>query len=75
MEDTRLQSGLQASDVMSGELSQVLLEFVWPLLVALDEQIDKRLVRAFFKTLSKLLCSPDALGSHVGETRTSQRIP
>jgi hypothetical protein len=42
MEDTRLQLGWQASEEVSGELSQRLLAFVWPLLMALDAQIDKR---------------------------------
>ena len=55
MEDTRLEAGVQASAGVSAELNQRLLEFVWPLLVALDEQIDKRLVRTFFKTLQVII--------------------
>ena len=55
MEDTRLEAGVQASAGVSEELNQRLLEFVWPLLVALDEQIDKRLVRTFFKTLQVII--------------------
>lgn len=55
IEDNLLQAGLQASATVSEELSQQLLSFVWPLLLTLDDQIDKRLVRTFFKTLQVII--------------------
>lgn len=43
----------------SAELSQVLArrlgEFVWPLLISLDEKLDKRLVRTFVRTLHAII--------------------
>ena len=55
IEDNLLHAGLQASATVSEELSQQLLSFVWPLLLTLDDQIDKRLVRTFFKTLQVII--------------------
>ena len=55
MEDTRLEAGLQASAEISAEIGQRLLAFVGPLVVALDEQIDRRLVATFVKTLQVII--------------------
>jgi hypothetical protein len=53
--DSMLDAGKQASATISWQLGEQLAQFVGPLLVQLDNLIDKRLVRSFLATLQVVI--------------------